>query len=177
MPRPRCLRRVAGPPDCCTFRPAGTRSSASPDTTLTVDEFEAVRLADLEGLYQEQVAERMNVSRQTVGRILESAHRKVALALVEGRTLRIQGGDVEMADMRTFECYQCQHTWQVPCGTPRPEHCPECQSTNLHRAEDERGAHGAGRGRHGHGCCCERAGRQTCGGQGRRAGSPAPGTA
>jgi len=52
-----------------------------------VDEFEAIRLADLEGLYQEPAAEKMSVSRQTFGRIIESAHQKVAEALVRGKAL------------------------------------------------------------------------------------------
>jgi predicted DNA-binding protein (UPF0251 family) len=66
-------------------------------TTLTVDELEAVRLADLQGLYQEQAAEKMNVSRQTFGRIIESAHKKIADALVNGKALLIQGGSVKLA--------------------------------------------------------------------------------
>jgi predicted DNA-binding protein (UPF0251 family) len=64
---------------------------------LTVDELEAVRLADLEGLYQEEAAARMNVSRQTFGRIVEAAHKKIADALVNGKALSIQGGPVEVA--------------------------------------------------------------------------------
>jgi len=65
---------------------------------LTVDELEAVRLADLEGLYQEQAATQMNVSRQTFGRIIEAAHRKIADALVHGKALSIDGGPVEIAE-------------------------------------------------------------------------------
>jgi len=64
---------------------------------LTVDEFEAIRLADMEGLYQEAAAQRMNVSRQTFGRILEAAHKKVADALVNGKALSIAGGSVEIS--------------------------------------------------------------------------------
>ena len=63
------------------------------EVVLTIDEFEAVRLADLEGLYQEQAAEKMNVSRQTFGRIIESARKKVAEALVQGKALKIGGGE------------------------------------------------------------------------------------
>jgi len=64
---------------------------------LTVDELEVIRLADLEGLYQEDAAKLMNVSRQTLGRILESAHMKIADALVHGKALSIEGGHVELA--------------------------------------------------------------------------------
>lgn len=65
---------------------------------LTVDELEAIRLADLEGLYQEEAAQRMNVSRQTFGRIIEAAHRKVADALVHGKALSIDGGSIEVTE-------------------------------------------------------------------------------
>jgi predicted DNA-binding protein (UPF0251 family) len=64
--------------------------------TVSVDEVEAVRLADEQGLYQEQAAEKMNVSRQTFGRILESAHKKIAHALVNGKALSVEGGVFEM---------------------------------------------------------------------------------
>lgn len=59
---------------------------------LTVDELEAIRLADKEGLYQTLAAVQMNVSRSTFGRILEAAHKKVAEAIVCGKQLCIQGG-------------------------------------------------------------------------------------
>jgi predicted DNA-binding protein (UPF0251 family) len=64
---------------------------------LTVDELEAIRLADCECLYQEEAARRMNVSRQTFGRILDAARGKVADAIVHGKALSIQGGPVEIA--------------------------------------------------------------------------------
>ena len=125
MPRPKRCRRVTSLPNCSVFKPAGVRTSSLDEIVLSVDEFEALRLADHEGLYQEQAAERMGVSRQTFGRIVESARRKVARALVEGHTLRIEGGTVEMAETRTFQCADCEHTWQVPLGTGRPAECPQ----------------------------------------------------
>ena len=63
---------------------------------MTLDEFEAMRLADLDGRYQEQAAEQMNVSRPTFSRIIDSAHRKMADALVHGKALRIEGGPVQV---------------------------------------------------------------------------------
>ena len=78
------------------FKPRGIPLSMLEVVQLTVDEFEAIRLADLEGLYQDQAAERMNVSRQTFGRIVESGRRKVAEALTGGKALRIDGGPFEM---------------------------------------------------------------------------------
>ena len=67
---------------------------------MALDEFEAMRLADLDGLYQEQAAGQMNVSRPTFSRIIDSAHRKMADALVHGKALRIEGGPVQMGRRR-----------------------------------------------------------------------------
>jgi uncharacterized protein len=94
MPRPCCYRRVSGQPAASVFKPAGVPMTALDEVILTLDEFEAVRLADLEGLYQEAAADRMGVSRPTLARILDAAHGKVADALVHGKALRIEGGPV-----------------------------------------------------------------------------------
>ncbi len=100
MPRPFCRRLVAGRPPVAIFKPAGRPLSELDEVVLTLDEFEASRLADLEGLYQEQAAEKMGVSRPTFSRILETAHRKIADALVHGKALRIEGGPVHMGPRR-----------------------------------------------------------------------------
>lgn len=139
MSRPRHCRRVGSLPESNYFKPRGIPLSALEEVILTVDEFEAIRLADLEGLYQEQAAVRMGVSRQTFGRIVESAHKKVAEALVKGKALKIEGGEFELATMRRFSCYDCQHSWELPYGTGRPENCPLCKSANIHRAKEDRG--------------------------------------
>ena len=96
MPRPRQCRRVARLPEVTYYKPRGIPLSVLQHVELTVDEFEAIRLADLEHLYQEEAARRMNVSRQTFGRILDAAHAKVADALVNGKALSIDGGPVEV---------------------------------------------------------------------------------
>jgi predicted DNA-binding protein (UPF0251 family) len=70
------------------------------EVVMTLDEFEALRLADLEGQYQAQAAETMRVSRPTFSRIVESAHRKIADALVHGHALRIEGGPIDMGPPR-----------------------------------------------------------------------------
>ena len=61
---------------------------------LALDEVEAMRLTDIEDLYQAEAAERMGVSRQTIGNILNSVHRKVADALLNGKALRIRPPEV-----------------------------------------------------------------------------------
>ena len=92
MPRPTKPRLVCHSPEAVYFKPRGVPMYDLEEVVLGLDETEALRLADLEGLSHEQVGERMEVSRPTVGRILESARRKVAEALVHGKALRISGG-------------------------------------------------------------------------------------
>jgi predicted DNA-binding protein (UPF0251 family) len=104
MARPTCCRRIAGGPVVSVFLPAGVPEGEPSEMVLTLDEFEAIRLADLEGLYQEQAAERMAVSRPTFGRILATAHRKVAGALVHGDTLKIGGGTIRVDPARSPIC-------------------------------------------------------------------------
>ena len=123
------------------------------EVSLGMDEFEAIRLADLEGLYQEKAAEKMKISRQTFGNIINSAHKKIADALTKAKALKIEGGVYTMKGMKNFKCYDCEHTWEIPYGTGRPQNCPDCKSANIHRAEEDRGyarraCPGFGRGRH-----------------------------
>jgi uncharacterized protein len=135
MPRPKCCRRVGGKPTCTIFKPVGAPVSTREEVVLSMDEFEAIRLADLEGLYHEGAAERMGVSRPTFGRILEAARSKVARVLVEGLALRIEGAEIDLPEERIFKCVQCRHTWDEPYGTGRPVECPACRSGSLHRTE------------------------------------------
>jgi predicted DNA-binding protein (UPF0251 family) len=97
MPRPRNFRRVGCLPQATYYKPQGIPLAVLQHMNLTVDELEAIRLADLQGLYQEQAAEKMNISRQTFGRIIDSAHKKIADALVNGKALSIEGGSIELA--------------------------------------------------------------------------------
>lgn len=89
MARPvkqRCINCV---PATSYFKPVGIPLRELEEIVLGLDELEAMRLTDLEGLYQADVAERMGVSRQTIGNILNSVHRKLADALLNGKALRI----------------------------------------------------------------------------------------
>lgn len=93
MPRPRRCRRVGRRPDFTYFKPAGVRMADLEDSILTVDEFEAVRLKDLQGMDQEEAAEKMGISQPTFHRLLTAARRKLADALVKGKAIRIEGGN------------------------------------------------------------------------------------
>lgn len=154
MPRPFIQRRVCCKPESNYFKPRGIPIDILEEVNLTMDELEAVRLADLEGMYQEDAAAKMNISRQTFGNIIDSAHKKIADALLNGKALRIEGGVVKMME-RHFVCYDCKNEWGLAYGAGRPSECPKCKSTNIHRAPQDRGWGRVGRG---FGCGCRRGG-------------------
>ena len=98
MPRPCRCRRIRCKPDANYFKPRGIPLDMLEEVNLTLDELEAVRLADLEGLYQEDAAKKMNISRQTFGNIINSAHKKIADVLLNAKALKIEGGTIERVD-------------------------------------------------------------------------------
>jgi predicted DNA-binding protein (UPF0251 family) len=90
------MRHIGFRPAAGLFKPAGVPACALEQVTLTLDEVEALRLADLNGLHHEQAAAEMEISRPTFSRIVEEARRKVADALIHGKALRLEGGAVKM---------------------------------------------------------------------------------
>jgi predicted DNA-binding protein (UPF0251 family) len=98
MPRPKKPRFVSGYPTLTAFIPEGVPVSG--EVFLSVEELEAIRLSDFEGLDQESAANLMEVSRQTYGRILARARNIISEALVTGKALKIEGGDYEFRGMR-----------------------------------------------------------------------------
>ena len=96
MPRKKCLRYISETPGFTYYKPAGVPMRVLDEVVIHLYEAEAIRLADHEKMYQEQAAEKMNISRQTFGRIIESAHTKIADALVHGKAIRIEGGNIEV---------------------------------------------------------------------------------
>ena len=106
MPRPTKCRRVCHYPQTLEFRPTVT-DEALPPVILAVDEYEAIRLIDREGLSQEECSRRMQIARTTVQRVYETARRKLADAIVEGRALRIEGGDFRLCDGHGCEHRPC----------------------------------------------------------------------
>lgn len=138
MVRPRKHRLVAFAPDVSYFKPRGIPMIRLAEVLLTVDEREAIRLADLDGLSHEEAGRRMGVSRATFGRIIQRARRVVADALIGGKAIRIEGGDYQIvADERRFACDACGHGWEEPPGTGRPAACPACGGQAFYRTAPE----------------------------------------
>ncbi len=116
MSRPIKCRRIAYLPNITYFKPAGIPMRELEEVNLSIEEAEAIRLKDLEGLEQEQAAEKMNISRPTFQRILASARRKIADVLLNGKAIRIEGGNFEV-DPRFMQEGRC-------CG--RGARWPKC---------------------------------------------------
>ena len=95
MSRPCRCRRIRCKPDTNYFKPRGIPLDMLEEVNLALDELEAVRLADFDGLYQEDAAKKMNISRQTFGNIIEKAHKKIADVLLNAKALKIEGGVVK----------------------------------------------------------------------------------
>jgi predicted DNA-binding protein (UPF0251 family) len=134
MPRPTRWRRVSFIPQVAYFKPAGVPKAILDKVLLSVEEAEAIRLKDLEGLQQEECAQRMRISRPTFHRLLESARAKLADALINGKAIRIEGGNFEMA-MRRFRCGNDGNEWNVPFEkmvSGIPQVCPQCNSHNVY---------------------------------------------
>jgi len=111
---PKC-RRVESIPKVNVFKPVGIPRSCLQEIVVKVEELEAIRLKDLLGLEQEECAERMGISRPTLQRILIEGREKIAGALIEGKTIRIQGGDY---------CLGQGHCRKEELLKKRTEHCP-----------------------------------------------------
>ncbi len=139
MPRPFKCRKIYCSPKTDYFKPRAIPVSRLEVNNLTMDELEAIRLADLEGLYQEEAAKQMSVSRQTFGNIIRAAHRKIADALLNGKAIKIEGGVVAVQNERSFKCVECGKLWNEAYGTGRPTGCPYCKSREFHRGSQERG--------------------------------------
>ncbi|MFT9057559.1 MAG: DUF134 domain-containing protein [Ethanoligenens sp.] len=108
VPRPQKFRRICDMPKCRRFGPLGEDSDNPPAITITVDEFEAIRLIDLEGLDQEKCAEQMMVARTTAQAVYASARAKLAECLVNGMQLTIQGGHFVLCGGESSRCCHCR---------------------------------------------------------------------
>ena len=103
MPRPVKCRFIEGERETLFFKPADPGRHDMEIISLTLDEFESIRLSDLEGFYQEDAALRMGISRQTFGNILTKARRKIADALYNEKALLIGGGNIIQSEYTSLD--------------------------------------------------------------------------
>ena len=142
MSRPKNNRIVNEPPIFSTFKPVGMRSSELDMVRLSLDEFEAMRLADNIGLSHEEAADEMEISRSTFTRLVEGARKKVSDFLISGKVLSIDGGSIHFRQ-NIIRCRQCGHMFKTNF-TKSISECPVCHSGQLINFA----------GGFGHGKCC-----------------------
>jgi predicted DNA-binding protein (UPF0251 family) len=125
---------VACDPTISYFKPRGVPLRHMEEVRLTIDQMEALRLADLEGMSQKDAGEQMGVSRATFGRIVQKARSIVADALVNGKAILLEGGNYQIKDIhREFLCQICDFQWVEPWGQCRPLICPKCEGSTITR--------------------------------------------
>jgi predicted DNA-binding protein (UPF0251 family) len=98
MPRPRKWRKVCCLPGSNRFGPLNAKINQEHFVTMSVDEYETIRLIDLEGYTQEECAKQMNIARTTVQAMYNDARKKLAESLVNEKVLKIEGGDYQLCD-------------------------------------------------------------------------------
>ena len=142
MPRPKNERIVQTPPIFREFKPLGISARLLNKTSLSLDEYEAFRLADNVSLSHAEAADEMGISRSTFTRLIEQARKKVADLIINGSLLQIEGGNVHFRK-NIIRCLSCGYMFDMNINSSFTE-CPECHSTNLLNLA----------GGFGHGKCC-----------------------
>jgi uncharacterized protein len=142
MARPQKNRKVYTPPLFTNFKPAGIPVKDLEKVVLTLDEFEAVRLSDFLGMSQEEAALEMEISRPTFTRLIEVARKKLSDFLINGKNLRLEGGNVHFRQ-NIIKCENCKHMFHTEFHT-KIKKCPNCGSSKLVNLA----------GSFGHGDCC-----------------------
>jgi len=138
MARPRKCRRIGFVPICYKFKPAGIPGSELEEVLITLDELEAVRLADLEQLYQEDAAQKMEISRQSFGLIIATARNKIADAIINGKLLKVE--EVDFDNEMNIDCPKCKEKFKQPDSL-----CEKCakkqffsdESKNWYKPEEK----------------------------------------
>jgi predicted DNA-binding protein (UPF0251 family) len=133
MPRPRRFRRVWLEPNVTYFKPAGVRMIDLDESIITVDEFEAVRLKDMENLDQEECAKKMKISQPTFNRLILSARKKIADAIVNGKAIKIKGGVYKMAGFGRGRGGRGRMRGPFAAGPGGTCVCPKCKTKVPHR--------------------------------------------
>ncbi|MBN2175897.1 MAG: DUF134 domain-containing protein [Bacteroidales bacterium] len=142
MPRPKNNRIVQKPPIFTEFKPIGVAGRLLNETFLSLDEYEAFRLADHMGFSHAEAAQEMEISRSTFTRLIEEARKKIAELIINGSLLLIEGGNIHFRK-NIIRCLNCGHMFDMNMNTSLTD-CPECHSTNLLNLA----------GGFGHGKCC-----------------------
>lgn len=119
---------MMNPPNVRGFRPFGVSETTDTPVKMLFEEYEALKLADYEKMSQEKAAESMDVSRPTFTRIYDRALKKVATALIETKSIIIEGGNVHFDD-NWYRCKNCHSVFKT--NRPNLSNCAVCDSENI----------------------------------------------
>ncbi len=142
MARPEKHRIVFTPPIFTEFKPSGIAGRMLETEELSLDEFEALRLADYENMSHSEAALEMEISRSTFTRLIEKARKKLVNFLIHGKKLTIDGGNIHFKN-NIIKCNDCGNLFNINISQPLTT-CPSCNSQNLYNLA----------GGFGHGECC-----------------------
>ena len=134
MSRTRKQKFIEGPPLFTAFKPMGVSCRKDSYVSLSLDEFEAVRLADYQGLDHAEAAEQMGTSRSTFSRLVMRARHKMAAFMIDGRQLVIEGGNIDFR-CNVIQCQDCGSEVKVKIDSNVCE-CAECSSQNITKLAD-----------------------------------------
>lgn len=148
MARPTKWRKIENVPAIAYFVPSDKEVSDVAENILKLEELEAIRLKDLEGLEQGECADKMEVSRPTFQRILLSAREKIADSLVNGKTIHIEGGNFTQ-NICPVRCLDCGKEWLESLENLEANNggnyvCPACGSKKVTCGQTCKGKFGRG---------------------------------
>lgn len=142
MPRKKKDRTVYQPPLYGEFKPTGVAAKYLNQINLNLDEYEALRLSDYQGMSQEEASNEMNISRPTFTRLIENARKKLVEFILTGKKLKIEGGNVHFKN-NVYKCFDCEQMFVSDMKT-KLFVCPICSSSAIKNLA----------GSYGHGKCC-----------------------
>ena len=134
MGRQTSMRYVKNPPSNFYFPSESEDPTVDDFVGLTIAEFEAMRLKHYISLNQKESAENMSVSQPTFSRILDKAHQKITQALIEGKDIRVYGGNINLKKgFKGYGCLNCDEEWKDDLATKeRKVNCPNCDSKKVY---------------------------------------------
>lgn len=148
MSRPQKNRFVHNPPIYDRFKPVGVGANSLEQIALTLDEYEAIRLADYENMEHLEASKEMSISRSTFSRLVDKARSKVAKFIIDGKQLYIEGGNIHFKG-NLIRCNDCGNIFNTDFEKTVKK-CPNCNSANI---VDLAGGFG-------HGECCQGGGNR-----------------
>ncbi len=130
MERSKKGRTITSGFEASYFKPGGVSMLDLEEVSLSIEERESLRLADILGMPYDKAGLKMGISRSNFGRIIQRARKVLADALVNGKAIHIEGGNFKIAGPRLLKCEKCEYQWKTSGGESdqKVKTCPECNN-------------------------------------------------